>query len=320
MPTRPIACVALVVVILVLVGSGTARAQLSDRTTFLVHVSNDYRVIPNVTYHVADGHENKLDLYLPRNTNEPTPVLVWIHGGGWITGNKESSVLRLLPYLEMGWAVANVSYRLVQVSPAPAAVEHCLCALRWIARNAERYNMDPARIVSSGSSAGGHLALTTGMIPSSAGLDRECAQGGFAGPALEALVRVAAIINWYGITDVADLLDGANEKAYAVQWLGSRPDREEVARRVSPSAYVREGLPPILTIHGNADRLVPYQHAVQLRDKLNEAGVPNELHTVAGGGHGNFDREQTIRIYETIRRFLGEHGLWLNPSISQGDE
>ena len=78
-------------------------------------------------------------------------------------------MLRLLPYLEMGWSVVNVSYRLGPVSLAPAAVEDCLCALRWVIRNAEQYNFDPARIVVMGSSAGGHLSLTTGMVPASAG-------------------------------------------------------------------------------------------------------------------------------------------------------
>ena len=306
--------------IMVLLSSGTAWAQLSDTTTFLAHVSNEYRVVPNLTYHEANNHENTLDLYLPRNARGPTPVLLYIHGGGWIVGNKESNVLRLLPYLEMGWAVVNVSYRLVQVSPAPAAVEDCLCALRWVAAHAEQYNLDSSRIVTSGNSAGGHLALTTGMIPSSAGLDRECTQGGFADPAVDDPVRVAAIINWYGITDVADLLSGPDEKGYAVRWLGGRAEPESVAKRVSPLTYVRKGLPPILTIHGDADPLVPYQHAVQLQDKLKAVGVPNELHTVAGGGHGNFNKEDTVLIYQTIRHFLAEHDLWSEPLMSQGRE
>ena len=320
MPIRPLSHIVFAAATALLLSPGTAWAQLSDTTTFLAHVSNEYRVVPNVTYHEANNHQNTLDLYLPRNAGGPTPVLLYIHGGGWIVGNKESNVLRLLPYLEMGWAVVNVSYRLVQVSPAPAAVEDCLCALRWVAQHAEQYSLDPSRIVTMGNSAGGHLALTTGMIPSSAGLDRECAQGGFADPAIDDPVTVAAIINWYGITDVGDLLSGPDEKGYAVRWLGGRADPESVAARVSPLTYVRPGLPPILTIHGDADPLVPYQHAVLLRDKLQAVGVPNELHTVAGGGHGNFNKEQTIQIYQTIQRFLGEHGLGRNVSMSQGGE
>ncbi len=210
-------------------------------------------------------------------------------------------MLRILPYLGMGWAVVNVEYRLGAVARAPAAVEDGLCALRWVIRNAEQYNLDVSRIVTSGHSAGGHLALTTGMIPASAGLDREC-------PGSEEL-SVAAIINWYGITDVGDLLDGPNIKSYAVEWMGSLPNRYEIAERVSPLTYVRAGLPPILTIHGDADPTVPYQHAVRLNEALDEAGVANQLHTVPGGRHGGFNREQTIAIFETIGRFQDSHGL-----------
>ena len=318
MSRRQIVFAVLLAVMTTLVGSAAARAQLSDTTAFLANVSNEYRVVPNVTYHIANNHESKLDLYVPRNTSGATPVLMFIHGGGWILGTKESRMLNLLPYLEMGWAVVNVDYRLGQVSRAPAAVEDCLCALQWIGRNAETFNLDASRVVTTGDSSGGHLALTTGMIPSSAGLDRECTAGSFSGPPARPQVNVAAIINWYGITDVADLMAGPNTKGYTVQWLGSLSNRHEVATQVSPLTYVRQGLPPILSIHGDADPIVPYQHAVMLQTKLDEAGVPNELHTVSGGGHGGFNREQTVKIYETIQRFLNRHGLLGSGSAPTG--
>ena len=294
---------------LLVAGPTAANAQLGETSSFLAHVSNQYRVIPNLTYHIASNQENKLDLYVPRGATGPTPVLMYIHGGGWVGGTKESSVLRILPYLEMGWAVANVEYRLGAVARAPAAVEDGLCALRWVIRNAGQYNLDTSRIVTTGNSAGGHLALTTGMIPASAGLDREC-------PGSEEL-RVAAIINWYGITEVGDLLDGPNTRSYAVEWMGSLENRFEIAERVSPMTYVRAGLPPTLTIHGDADPTVPYQHAVMLHEKLDELGVPNELHTVPGGRHGGFNREQTLAIFETIRRFLTQHGLGAGLTTAQ---
>ncbi len=320
MPRKRWPIVLVMAMALTLVGSGAARAQLSDTTAFLAHVSNQYRIVPNVVYHVASNHENKLDLYLPVNPSGPTPVLMMIHGGGWVQGTKEGQVLRALAYLEMGWAVVNVTYRLVQVSRAPAAVEDCLCALQWIARNAERYDFDTSRIVTSGNSAGGHLALTSGMIPPSTGLGRECVSGSFAGPPAIPSVEVAAIINWYGITDVADLVEGPNTKGYAVQWLGGLQNQAEIASLVSPLTYVRRELPPVLTIHGDADPIVPYQHAVRLHAALDDAGVPNTLHTVPGGSHGGFNRAQTLKIYDTIQQFLGRHGLDRVVSTSQGQE
>ena len=257
-----------------LAATGSAFAQLSPAATWAVQFANNYAITPNITYLLANNYEAKLDVYARRNTTGPQPTLIHIHGGGWTGGTKESALSFLMPWFEMGWNVVNVEYRLAKVSLAPAAVEDCLCALRWIAANSTQYNLDTTRLVVTGDSAGGHLAMTTGMIPESAGLDREC-------PGVP-LPKVAAIVNWYGITDVGDLLDGPNRRAYAVAWLSSKPDREEIAKRLSPLTYVRPGLPPILTIHGDADPTVPYTHALRLQEALQTAGVPHQLLTIPG--------------------------------------
>ena len=289
-----------------LVGSMPAAAQnsVADWTAF---IANDYRVTPNVTYLTASNWEAKLDVYRPA-TPGPHPTVLHIHGGGWVGGTREGTVLRMLPFLEMGYAVVNVSYRLGRVAQAPAAVEDCLCALRWITRNAKEYEFDLSRIITTGYSAGGHLALTTAMIPASAGLDRQC-------PGSE-LPRVAGVVNWYGIVDVVDLLDGPNMKAYAVGWLGSLPDRDTVAKRVSPLTYVRKDLPPILTIHGDADPTVPYMHATRLHAALQGAGVTSELVTIPKGVHGNFPRAEQIRAVNAMRAFLTKHRLTRSTTTS----
>jgi acetyl esterase/lipase len=277
----------------------TAQAQLSPTATWATHAANEYQMLPNITYLTANNFEAKLDVYKRRDANGPQPTLIWIHGGGWTGGAKESAILSLMPWMEMGWDIVNVEYRLARVSLAPAAVEDCLCALRWVAAQAKTHGFDTARIVVSGDSAGGHLALTTGMIPESAGLDREC-------PGVP-LPKVAAIVDWYGITDVNDLLDGPNRKTYAVAWLGSMPNKEEIARRVSPLTYVRAGLPPTISIQGDADPTVPYEHSVRLQKALAEVGVPHELVTIPGGKHGNFSPEERTRIYIAIHAFLAKN-------------
>ncbi len=104
-------------------------------------------------------------------------------------------------------------------------------------------------------------------------------------------------------------MHGPNTKGYAVQWLGALANRAEVARMTSPLTHVRAGLPPVLTIHGDADPIVPYQHGVRLHQALESAGVASELHTVAGGGHGGFDTAETLAIVATIQQFLSRHGL-----------
>lgn len=288
---------------LILLGLGCqcVFAQLSPSAAWAAHALNEYQVFPNLTYLVAGNYEAKLDIYKRRDTNGPQPTLIFIHGCGWIGGSKEQSLLSLMPWFEMGWNVVNVEYRLGRVALAPAAVEDCLCALRYVTAQAKLYQIDTNRLVLSGESAGGHVALTTGMIPESAGLDRLC-------PGVP-LPKVAAIIDWYGISDVADLLDGPNRRAYAVQWLASLPDREEIARRVSPLTYVRPGLPPVLAIQGDADPTVPYQHSIRLTEALSKAHVPNELLTIPGGKHGGFTPEERTRIYLAIREFLRKNGL-----------
>jgi len=290
---------------------GALYAQ--DAARWTVEVGTRYRVVPDVTYLVADEHESKLDVIAPRETGQRVPTLLYIHGGGWVGGDKDAVILYFLPYLEMGFAVVNVEYRLGRVALAPGAVEDCRCALRWVLRNAEEYGFDTDRIVVTGGSAGGHLTLTTGMLPASAGLDRRCPEADPDAPgradAHEPEMRVAAMVNWYGITDVADLVEGPNAKTYAVAWMGGLVDWRSVAKRVSPLEYVRPGLPPILTVHGDADRIVPYDHAVRLHAALEEAGVPNQLHTIAGGDHGGFTVEQNLEAYEVIRSFLRDHGI-----------
>jgi len=266
-----------------------------------VHAANRYQIFPNVTYLTATNYEAKLDIYKRRDTTGPQPTVVYMHGGFWAAGTKEGSVMSLMPWLEMGWNVVNVEYRLARVALAPAAVEDCLCALRFINNQAKTYDIDTSRIILTGESAGGHLALTTGIIRETAGLDRECAGA--------ALPKVAAIINWFGITDVYDVIEGPHRANAAMQWFGSLPNREELARRVSPLTYVRAGLPPILTVHGDADTTVPYQHGVRLHDALAKAGVSNQLVTVPGGRHGNFTPEERTKIYTTIREFLAKNGL-----------
>jgi acetyl esterase/lipase len=276
-----------------------SSAQAPDALTSAIDISRDYQITPNITYLTANNFEAKLDVYRRREMTTPNRTLVYIHGGGWTGGTKEQSSLTFLPFLQMGWNVVNVEYRLARVSQAPAAVEDCLCALRWVIRNAKQHNIDTSRLVITGNSAGAHLALTSAMLPASAGLDRQC-------PGTEELT-VAAVINWYGITDVVDLLDGPNMKVYAVTWLGALTNREEIAKRVSPLTYVRSGLPPVITIHGDADPTVPYTHGVRLRDALEKARVPNRLVTVPGGRHGGFSQAEMVRIYAEIHEFLNAH-------------
>src|SRR5262249_38235265 len=289
----------------VLAFAAVAPAQQPSDLQASVALFQKGRTVPNIVYERANGGGGKLDGYAQRTAPKraPPPVVIFIHGGGWVQGTKEASVMRgVLPYVAMGYSVVNVEYRLANVSLAPAAIEDCRCALRWVVAHAKDYNLDVNRIVVAGESAGGHLAVTTGIISPSARLDRSCLT--------TSEPRVAAIVDFYGITDIADLLDGPGKKPfpeswpYTVQWLGNQPNRADVAKVSSPLTYVRAGVPPTISIHGDADPLVPYAHSTRLQEALQKAGVAHELITVPSGGHGNFSTAEWQRAVAAVGRVL----------------
>ena len=286
---------------------------MGDAATFAAEMMR-YEVHPNIVYHTANNFEAKLDVYTPAEPaqpSSPSPVVVVIHGGGWISGSKEERVLEMMPYLQMGFAAVNVEYRLAKFSLAPAAVEDCRCALHWVFANAKKYNFDPSRVVLQGGSAGGHLVLTTGMLTPKDGFDKQCWTDDedywSKSPGTDKDPHVAAIVNWFGIADVLDELHGANAKGYAVVWLGGQMNADEIAKRVSPINYVNRNNPPIITIHGDKDALVPYEQSVRLHKALDRAEVPNQLVTIPGAGHGGFTYEQNQEAWTAIRAFLKKH-------------
>ncbi len=260
-----------------------------------VTIPDSVSVETNIPY--GQYKETVLDILQPKaSSNAKRPGVIVIHGGGWVEGTKEGhSQETCLRYVEKGFVCADVEYRLAKVATAPAAVTDVLDAAHWFEEHAKKYDVDTKRIVVTGGSAGGHLSLMVGMTPKSAKL----------GPP----AKIAAVVNFYGITDVADQLSGPNMREYAVTWVPEQSGRLELAARVSPMTYVRKGLPPILTIHGDADQTVPYQHGVKLTKALRDAGNDAELVSVPQGAHG-FPKATENEVYEhDIWPFLKKHGV-----------
>jgi len=247
----------------------------------------------------ASYPETKLDIFVPAGApagKAKRPGVLAIHGGGWVNGTKEGVVANLVaPWVEKGFVVANVEYRLAKAALGPAAVQDALAAAEWFRKNAAKYNVDPKRIVVTGSSAGGHLALMVAMANKSAGL----------GPT----GKVAAVVNFWGITDVIEQTEGSGVRPYAIQWLpDSMPDRRDIARRVSPQVYVRKSLPPVFTVHSDADQTVPYDQGVTLVKMLRAVDVDAELYCLKGAAHG-FPKDRVGEIYTQVFAFLARRGL-----------
>jgi acetyl esterase/lipase len=283
----------------------SSQLMAQEDTTKPVEYPAGFTAQLNVVYTKVGDWEGKLDLYLPPNNGKPTPAIINIHGGGWNHGTKESQT-GFNTFFKAGFAVANVEYRLTPQATAPAAVEDARCALLYLIKNAKALNIDVNKIVVMGGSAGGHLALMAGLLGNDHKFDTNCPD--------VANVKVAAIVDKYGITDVWDWGYGTHiTSKSATNWLGSKAKDQPFAASVSPMTYVTKNSPPTFIVHGDADPTVPYQQSVDLHKKMDEAGVVNEFITVPGGLHGKFPPEENSKVNKAIITFLVRVGVIASP-------
>jgi len=277
--------------------SVTVFAQDAADTTYKpVEYPAGYAAQLNVVYTKIKDWDGRMDIYHNPGAAKPTAVVINIHGGGWNKGVKESQT-GFSTFFKAGFAVANIEYRLTGQATAPAAVEDTRCALIYLIKNAKALNIDVDRIVIMGGSAGGHLALMGGLLANDHRFDGNC-------PGVEN-IKVAAIIDKYGITDVWDWGYGKNVTSKsATRWLGNKATDKDFAASVSPITYVTKNSPPIFIVHGDADPTVPYQQSVDLHKKLLEVGVKTEFITVPGGLHGKFEKEKNSEINKAMIAFI----------------
>lgn len=255
----------------------------------------------NLAY-VADGHERqKLDLFLPPKADWPLPVVVWVHGGGWAKGDKENSPAMM--FLDKGYAVASINYRLSHHAVFPAQIEDCKAAIRWLRGNAKKYNLNPDRIGVWGGSAGGHLASLLGTTAAVKDLEGT-------GGNLDQSSRVQAVINWFGPTDLMQMPESTRARANSLigKLLGGpAEEKKELAARANPIRYVTKDAPPFLIIHGDQDKLVPLQQSELLVEALKKAGVEVKLVVVKGGGHGTRPHFDTPENRKLMVEFFDKH-------------
>jgi acetyl esterase/lipase len=266
-----------------------------------------HRVAVNRDLPYGDDPQQRLDLYLQGTfTGEPTfferandvrPTLLFIHGGGWVVRDRRPEPW-VYPFVEQGWHVVSMTYRLGP-GTAPLAVDDAVCALDWIAQNAGQYGFDLDRVVVAGVSAGGHLALMAGILGSRPG--HAC----YPGPGF----RVHSIVNWFGITDieaVEGFLAAANPVFgnYALAWIGDTARVAQISAAYSPVNVVDQQTPPVLTIHGTDDAVVPFDQAVVLHEKLDALGIRNELLSLEGGIHAGFTDAQFSQAFAAMLEFV----------------
>ncbi len=244
------------------------------------------KTLRDIAY-VPSGHERqRLDLYVPAGATKPLPLIIWIHGGAWKAGSKERCPA--LRYLQRGYAVASINYRLSQHAVFPAQIEDCKAAVRWLRSHAKEHNLDPQRFAAWGSSAGGHLVALLGTSGDVKEFER--------GENLGVSSRVQAVVDFFGPTDFTLMSKFSLPNAPFDHDAADSPESQLIggavqqnkgkAAKASPLSYVSKDDPPFLIMHGNRDNLVPYQQSELLRDALQKAGVEVTLQIVEGAGHG----------------------------------
>lgn len=244
------------------------------------------KALRDVAY-VTTGHERqKLDLFIPSGATNPLPLIIWVHGGAWMGGSKDQCPA--LPYLQKGYAVASINYRLSQHAIFPAQIEDCKAAVRWLRAHAKENNLDSNRFAAWGASAGGHLVALLGTAGDAKQFE--------VGANLEVSSRVQAVVDFFGPTDLTrmakDALPGsridhdAPDAPEAKLVGGPVQDNKDKCAAANPITYAAKNNPPFLIMHGNKDDIVPYQQSELLRDALQKAGVPVTFRIIEGAGHG----------------------------------
>lgn len=211
----------------------------------------------------------------------PRPAVLLVHGGGFRRGSRDSYLPVAIRLAERGYVAATASYRLAPRNQFPAAVHDVKAAVRFLRANASRYGIDPERIGAMGGSAGGHLVLMLGLT---AGVNEF--EG--SGPNGDQSSRVQCVVNYYGPTDFTQSYSKSVDAAEVLPlFLGGDLDHNRAAHiRASPLNWVTPEATPVLSIHGTQDAYVAYEHSVWITERLLAAGVPAELETISGAGHG----------------------------------
>ena len=261
-------------------------------------------LIADVEYSRPDGSPLLLDLYLPKApAAKPRPLVVWIHGGGWWTGNKSSAAgTPALRLVERGFAFASIDYRLTNVAIFPAQIEDCKTAIRFLRANASRYNIDPDHIGVWGGSAGGHLAALLGVTNDIKELDGS--RYGYS----QVSSAVQAVVTLYGLHDLPALSNPGPRVAKILRDFlgGSVVARHDLAVTASPITYVKKGVVPFLIYHGEKDPAVPVDQSRRFYDRLRQAGVEATYHEIHGGGH-DMKSYPADRYAQEITAFFEKH-------------
>ena len=215
------------------------------------------------------------DITYRQNATQPMPAVIWIHGGGWISGTYHDGPI--IPLARAGYFAASIEYRLSNVAKWPAQIQDCKLAVRWLRANAAKYNVDPNRIGVIGESAGGHLVA---CLDTMADVKEYEGDGGWPGVSS----AVQAVVDFYGPVDFTRKASFVNlgPALFGAPFLAN-PD---LWKSGSPLFHVAEGDAPVLMVHGDVDQVVPVAQSQAFDAALAKTRVPHQLLVVHNALHG----------------------------------
>jgi acetyl esterase/lipase len=261
------------------------------------------RLHGNIPYLDDTLSKHLLDIYLPPTAKGRVPLVIWVHGGGWLSNDKYADMgymkATVAAIINQGYALASIDYRFSTQAVFPAQMVDCNAAVSYLFDQADRFGFDVDRVALMGFSAGGHLAAMVGLANNQRIReffhDGQRREFGFKG-----------VVNFYGPADLT-LFPGADDaRSPEGLLIGAAPlDRPDLAKAASPVTYVDAEDPPFLLIHGEKDDLVSSRHSRLLASWLSVSGVQQELIIVPGAPHfGPMFDTDTIR--SRVMAFLAE--------------
>jgi len=274
--------------------NGTTSKPIGQDGQIAFDPANLGKTFENITYCTANGEALLMDIYYPEEIDGPWPVTVYVHGGGWVSGDKSKGAgYRMVePLRKQGYLVVSINYRLSPEYQFPAHIEDVKCGIRHLRANASFYNLDPERIGAFGGSAGGHLVALLGTSDVSSGLEGSEEYQEYSS-------RVQAVVDLFGPTD--DDAFCIPQKIETV--FGAEACEDEIISIASPMTYISADDPPFLIFHGDQDDVVPISQSERLHEALTAGGVPSTFITVENAGHG-FSRAGDGEFNPSMRNIL----------------
>ncbi len=296
-PIRPFAALVLCLALAIPALAGAAAENK-------FHPPPGVEYLTGVQFGLGGGRPLRMEILRPQAASaKPLPVLVFVHGGGWRSGDRFGHLRQLAPFVQKGYLCASIEYRLSGEAIFPAQIEDCKCAIRFLRAQCKKYNLNPDRIGVWGSSAGGHLVA---LLGTSGGVAELEGTGGWP----EQSSRVQAVCDWFGPADLLNSegllgrIPGGPGSPEALLLGGPVAERQELAAMASPVTYVSADDPPFLIMHGDRDRTVPFHQSELLHAALKKAGVDVTFIPIPGAGHGFGPSPEITRAVE---EFFAKH-------------